>query len=235
MKLPTGKEVLKALEINNQNGWIIAGGSVANTVINLMFGEKLPINDIDVYKILHLDIDDRLEQLGVDEYSGIDDFWIRSREHKGRFDCIHYGTIHVGNKKDLALQMIRSFDLNCVQAAVVDGELLTTGFFRRFLNSREITENIQCRNHVASLARIIRKANDGVGTMNPRLNWTSYRVGFNESLTPEYRNFWSRYREEFFELYCRVFADEFWREFNDKEITGRGEVKKANKATRRNY
>lgn len=152
---------------------IIAGGAIANAIINIVHEKNVPINDLDIFVYSnHETLGDSVATFDEDaEYPGemTKRLQIADRVTVGNWDFIH---MNVLDKYQYLLEVtpiefyntvLASFDLNCTQAGIYydDREglrLLVTLDFVNFLSSQRV--EVVNVHSIVTIARMIKKAYD---------------------------------------------------------------------------
>lgn len=177
-KLP---DILDSLVANfdTHYPWIIAGGSVANTAINYLFNENLPVNDIDTYIFNgqgknKLGIDQVLaEQFDYDQQTIFTwmDFAVGPIEVDPPYELIPVKFSLLGQAdfdEVIVPYFLHTFPLNCEKIAYnpQTRQVIYTKSFLEFLHHRTILFNPIHVDTSTCLFRALRKHNQRVGKLS---------------------------------------------------------------------
>lgn len=115
---------------------LIVGGSVANTIMHLLWGIDLVVNDIDIFtykEFSRCTSDKTFKKHVIDVYSGV--------SYTGEFEQSYRytkGLLEVIPAADSVSVILGRLDLNCVEACLYKGEIHVTPAFLKFLAYKTI-------------------------------------------------------------------------------------------------
>lgn len=153
----------------------LAGGSLANTVWNLVTGKNAPINDLDIYhlKSLQQNLTDReitarqnfikQEKVIFEDYTGLNIGYQRKGYYaidKVSIDGIYNNIDYISSTEDRSI-IIESFDINCCQIGydIDKDEFTWTKEFEFFLETGKLQlTNLTSPAH--SAIRLVKKQSD---------------------------------------------------------------------------
>lgn len=151
-----------------KNNYIIAGGAVANIIFEYLYEIPAVIRDIDIFfKKKYTDEDEEilnnLENI-KDLYNTIrmKNSFLKKITYEGNKNLIE--VIERINTKDyyfFPLDIIMSFDLNCVQVGISNNRLIYTDNFLNFLIHKKIKLNSDVLyTYFSTITRILKKQKD---------------------------------------------------------------------------
>jgi hypothetical protein len=153
----------------------LAGGSLANTVWNLITGKNAPVNDLDIYhlKSLQTNLTDReinarqnfikQEKVVFEDYTGLNIGYQRKGYYaidKVSVDGIYNNVDYISSTEDRSI-IIESFDINCCQIGydIDKDEFVWTKEFEIFLETGDLQlTNLTSPAH--SAIRLVKKQSD---------------------------------------------------------------------------
>lgn len=153
----------------------LAGGALANTVWNLITGKNSPVNDLDIYHLLHVktnlsekEISARQnfikqEKVVFEDYTGLNVGYQRKGYYaieKVSVDGIFNNIQYISSTED-RLIIIESFDINCCQIGydIDKDEFIWTKEFEKFLETGRL-ELINLSSPAHSGMRLVKKQAD---------------------------------------------------------------------------
>lgn len=166
------KPILWSSMYHKNDRFVLAGGAVANAVLSILDGTEYPINDLDYFK----QVKKYSKSTAEKEKRQVTERWvghyidfvnqflqIQGRDRSNGTDIISMVATHLyGVDAGFPSELLKSFDLNCVGAAVYhNGEkfvLLTTPEFDIFVESRNV-EIVNVHSDV-TFGRLLKKTSD---------------------------------------------------------------------------
>jgi len=134
------------------NSGFLAGGAVANTLLNMKYGKDYPINDLDIFiegnntGVLHTPI--RTNSLVIQEgYSGSEITYDHGSNYRiievSRDGLLNFITITKVDDRDNRRNyqyILNGFDFNCCQAGIdlSNNQIYYTEEFEKFLNTQQL-------------------------------------------------------------------------------------------------
>lgn len=155
---------------------VIAGGAVANSLLNERHSLNSPINDIDVFLFVKNDKpkDSNLDG-AEDDYSGEikgteNNLQISSSKRDGIFNLIEVKVDHILDIEILLTQLLERFDINATMAGITissNPRLITLRAFNQFLDNRQI-RCVRTHTPVKTILRLLKKEKELSAYLDPR-------------------------------------------------------------------
>lgn len=151
---------------------LIAGGAVANTLLNLIHKTTLPINDIDIFSFIpnpDLGAATQANLISTTDYDYPADFIVWATDLP-KIQLITHRSWPMFTWDEKAYALINQFNFNATQAAYhwASDTLYYTPAFERFVNHRQILYNpLPSGNAVLNILKSYKKHTEGVGQLTP--------------------------------------------------------------------
>ena len=167
-----GKPILWSSMLHKNDKFVLAGGAVANALLSIIDDFAYPINDLDYFK----QVTKYSKSTAEKENRQVTERWvghyidfvnqflrIQSRDKADGVDIVSMVATHLyGINVEFPKELLKSFDLNCVGAAVYhNGEkfvLITTLEFDQFVKTRNV-EIVNVHSDV-TFGRLLKKTAD---------------------------------------------------------------------------
>lgn len=226
------------------NDAILAGGCVANTLLNILEGSpKYPVNDLDLFILDEAPSNKLALESFQSKPATTDEYWqlaspklyMVGRDEGEEIDKVFMSLDHRLPSEiiDFPRYVLNSFDLNCVEVGIYsDGKsfkFIWNDTFEKFLETRKV-EITNVHSEVTFL-RAIKKSRDLNATINHKeefeIVWYSCNSRYLNELTSEqktkhqhlFTNFWIRERLAILR-YSQPLHDEVYQSFFDTKLMG---------------
>lgn len=153
------------------NNGLIAGGALANTAWSIVKGNEPTINDIDIFKKNRSDVqfikpnnDYKMPYTYMSKYNFITDYIESINMKYNIIDVIYdgiYNIIYTDVTDNKYENIIKSFDLNCVQVgySLEEGNTYYSNEFIEFLNTGDL-KIVNLNNPIKTLIRLFKKKDE---------------------------------------------------------------------------